>query len=183
MDPFEPETTDVAITDVAPVKTIVDQGGSLAINVTVENQGTSDETFSVAVYADEDLAVLRDEILIETRDITLTGQDSTTLFFTWDTTGVSYGNYTISAYAAPIPGETDTADNTYVDGKTLVTIPGDVNGDRTVDIFDIGYISAHWYPGPPVGPLGYDLNADINNDGAVDIFDIGIANAHWGQSW
>jgi hypothetical protein len=58
----------------------------------------------------------------------------------------------------------------------------DVNGDGIVDIFDIGYISSHWYPGPPVGPFGYDANADINNDDAVDIFDIGIASAHWGES-
>lgn len=61
-------------------------------------------------------------------------------------------------------------------------IPGDVNGDRTVDIFDIGEISAHWYPGPPIGPLGYDANADINDDGAVDILDIGIVSSHWGQT-
>ncbi|MGD8505767.1 MAG: cohesin domain-containing protein [Candidatus Bathyarchaeota archaeon] len=65
----------------------------------------------------------------------------------------------------------------------MFTIPGDVNGDRTVDIFDIGTISAHWYPGPPVGPLGYSTRADINKDGSVDIFDIGITSAHWGQSW
>ena len=60
--------------------------------------------------------------------------------------------------------------------------PGDVNDDGIVDIFDIGYISAHWYPGPPVGPLGYDVNADINGDGAADISDIGITSACWGQS-
>ena len=71
----------------------------------------------------------------------------------------------------------------WIEGNITVTIPGDVNGDRIVDIFDIGTISAHWYPGPPVGPLGYDANADINNDGAVDIFDVGIASAQWGQTW
>jgi hypothetical protein len=63
------------------------------------------------------------------------------------------------------------------------TIPGDVNIDKVVDIFDIGFISAHWYPGPPVGPSGYHIDADVNNDGAVDIFDIGIASAHWGDTY
>ena len=62
-------------------------------------------------------------------------------------------------------------------------IMGDVNGDGIVDIFDIGSISSHWYPGPPVGPLGYDMYADVNSDGAVDIFDIGIVSAHWGETW
>jgi parallel beta-helix repeat protein len=61
-------------------------------------------------------------------------------------------------------------------------IPGDVNVDGTVDIFDIGSISAHWYPGPPEGPLGYGANADINYDGAVDIFDVGICSAHMGET-
>ena len=51
-----------------------------------------------------------------------------------------------------------------------------------VNIFDIGAVSAHWYPGPPEGPLGYDPAADLNNDGAVDIFDIGIVSAHWGET-
>ncbi|MGD8505410.1 MAG: dockerin type I domain-containing protein [Candidatus Bathyarchaeota archaeon] len=74
-------------------------------------------------------------------------------------------------------------DRLWIEADIMVTIPGDVNGDRTVDIFDIGTISAHWYPGPPVGPLGYSMNADINGDGSVDIFDIGITSAHWGQTW
>jgi hypothetical protein len=88
----------------------------------------------------------------------------------------------MSAYAVPIQGEIDTDDNTLSDGAVFVTVPGDVNGDRAVNILDIGVISSHWYPGPPVGPLGYDSNADINNDGAVDIFDVGVASAHWGDS-
>ena len=74
-------------------------------------------------------------------------------------------------------------DKTLVHGTILATIPGDVNGDRRVDIFDIGTISSHWYPGPPEGPLGFDGNADINDDEAVDILDIDITSAHWGQTW
>ncbi len=41
------------------------------------------------------------------------------------------------AYAEPVPGETNTVDNAFVYGWVLVTIPGDVDGDRDVDIFDI----------------------------------------------
>lgn len=77
-------------------------------------------------------------------------------------------------------------EGTYYLAKSLffnVTIPGDVNRDKIVDIFDIGAISAHWYPGPPIGSLGYHPNSDINNDLAVDIFDIGITSSHWGETW
>ena len=45
--------------------------------------------------------------------ITLTRRNSTTITFTWNTTGVPYGNYTISAIATPVPGETNITDNTY----------------------------------------------------------------------
>jgi len=82
-----------------------------------------------------------------------------------------------------VPDETDAYDNSYADRTVLITIPGDTNGDRIVDVFDIGTISAHWYPGPPIGPLSYHPNADINSDEAVDIFDIGITSAHWGETW
>ena len=61
-------------------------------------------------------------------------------------------------------------------------IPGDVNGDGIIDIFDIGAVSAHWYPGPPIGPLGYDADCDINNDGAIDLFDICICCDHWTET-
>lgn len=57
--------------------------------------------------------------------------------------------------------------------------PGDVNGDGVVDILDVAKICAHWYPGPPIGPLGYDPIADINYDGAVNILDLAIVSAYW----
>jgi len=166
---------DVAITNVTPSKTVVGHGHSLNINVTAANQGGYTETFNVTVYANI--------TSIASPTVTLSSGNSTTITFTWNTTGFAYGNYTISAVADTVPGETDTADNTLTNGDVMVTIPGDVNGDRIVDIFDIGGISAHWYPGPPIGPLDYHPNADINDDDAVDIFDIDITSAHWGQSW
>jgi len=58
----------------------------------------------------------------------------------------------------------------------------DINGDGIVDIFDIGEVSAHWYPGPPIGPLGYGANCDPNYDGNVDILDIKIVSDHWGET-
>jgi len=172
---------DIAVTNVTVSKTVVGQGYALYIHTTVENQGDLSETFNVTAYYNETAITLPDGK--DHKTITLTSGESEIITFTWNTTDVAYGNYTISAAANIVSGETDTADNSLVNGAVVVTVPGDVNGDRVVDIFDVGYISAHWYPGPPTGPLGYDPNADINNDGAVDIFDIGIASAHWEQTW
>jgi len=171
-----PEIHDVAVVDANISKTVIAQGYVMSINVTVENQGTTVETFDVTTYYNT--------TAIATQTVNnLAPGNQKTIDFTWNTTGVAYGNYTINVYVTPVPGEIDQSDNTFTDGVVMVTIPGDVNGDRIVDIFDIGSISAHWYPGPPVGPLGYDADVDINSDGTIDIFDIGIASAHWGQAW
>ena len=67
-------------------------------------------------------------------------------------------------------------------GAVLVTIPGDVNFDRTVDVFDILKIKYH-RSGPPPGPGGFNPDADVNQDGLIDVFDILIAKAHLGESW
>ena len=57
-------------------------------------------------------------------------------------------------------------------------IPGDVNGDGTVDIIDLGLLAEDY--GLTSASPNWNENADINNDGAVDIFDIGITSANWG---
>jgi len=99
--------------------------------------------------------------------------------FTWNTSGFAKGNYTISAYATPVPSETDTADNSCMDGLVTVVAPGDVNADRIVDVTDAAAVSAHWYPGPPIGPLGFGSNFDINNEGTVNVLDAAIISAYW----
>jgi len=73
-----------------------------------------------------------------------------------------------------------TVGGTFTLGSTF-TRAGDANGDGTVDIFDIGVLSAHW-TSPPVGHLGYDLYVDVNDDGAIDIFDVRVVSANWGYS-
>jgi hypothetical protein len=170
------ETRDIAVVNVQPLKTMAFEGFPLQINVTIENQGTTTETFNATAFANT-------TVVDTIENVTLTSGNSTTLTFTWNTTSFAYGNYTLSAQALLVLDEIDKADNTYTNGSVLLTIPGDVNGDRKVDIFDIFVISAHWYPGPPEGPLGYDANVDINGDGKIDIIDVDIASAHWAQSW
>jgi len=113
---------DVAIKDVTPSKTFVGQNYSLSIRITAKNYGNFTENFNITAYAN--LTVIG-----TLTNTTLTRGSSTTITFTWSTTGFAKGNYTISAYAAPVLGETDTADNTLIGGWVLVTAPGDVNGD------------------------------------------------------
>ncbi len=167
---------DVAIMSVSPASTSAYQGFTLKIYVTVKNEGDIEETFDVSTYSNSKL------IGIQTVTSLAAGAN-VTLTFNWDTTGVPlYVNYTIRAEASEVPNEVDLSDNTLVDDKVMVKIPGDVNGDKIVNIHDAADVSAHWYPGPPLGPLGYSSDADINGDGKVDIDDVGQINANWLRS-
>jgi len=116
------------------------------INITVENQGDFTETFNVTLYANT--------TAIETKQVTLISGTLTTLTFTWNTTGFAKGKYTIWAYAWPVPGETETTNNTLTDGCVYVAMIGDLTGgtpnpydfisDGKVNIRDISIIARHF---------------------------------------
>ncbi|MGB9778164.1 MAG: dockerin type I domain-containing protein, partial [Candidatus Bathyarchaeales archaeon] len=115
---------------------------------------------------------------IETREITLTNGTSTTLTFTWNTSGFAKGNYTIWAYAWPVPGETDTADNNYINGIVTVTIPGDINGDFKCEGKDNALVAKAYDTQP--GNQRWIANADINNDNRVEGKDVAIIAKYYG---
>jgi thermitase len=64
--------------------------------------------------------------LIGEEKIYLLPGSNKTLAFTWNTTGVPLGNYTIIAVAGPVPGETDMEDNTFADGIVEILSQHDV---------------------------------------------------------
>jgi hypothetical protein len=64
----------------------------------------------------------------------------------------------------------------------ILKLHGDANDDMVVDIFDGSVISAHWYRGPPQGPLGYDAFYDLNRDGAIDLMDAAQVSQNWGRN-
>ena len=114
-----PLVRDVAVSDVTAFPTSVTAGESVSINVTAENLGEIEETF--------DVTVSYDSTEIETKTVTdLAPDGSETLEFSWDTKDVAEGNYTITAVASELSGETDTADNTYTNVFVTVTVPSSV---------------------------------------------------------
>jgi hypothetical protein len=169
---------DIALTNVTYSKTLVGKGLSMPIQVTTKNLGPVTETFNVTVYAN---ATLTRQIIVQTLQVTLASGKSTNTTFTWNTTGLAYGNYTISAYAHPLPYQTDTQHDTYKSSvPILVTIPGDANGDGVVDASDLFILERAW--GTSVGQKNYDPRADFNGDGVVDASDFFILEYHWDQS-
>jgi parallel beta-helix repeat protein len=162
---------DVAVTEVATVKTVIMKGYTSNMRVIVANHGSYPESFNLSMYAKE--------TCIATQTVTLPSQNFTTLNFDWNTSGFAYGNYTISAYAEPVPNETSTSDNLYVGETVTITIPGDINADGIVDIYDAIRLAGA-YNSVPGGP-SWNSNADINGDNTIDIYDAIILANHYNQ--
>jgi hypothetical protein len=158
---------DVAVTSLTPYRTIQSQGYGDSISVTVANQGSYIETFNVTADANT--------TAIATQTVTLTSGSFVTITLTWNTAGLAYGNYTISANVALAPGETNLWIGPLTYGTVKVTIPGDINGDGVVNLLDLGVITGNWMQTVPPAPA----NADFLDVGVINLFDLGVVTAHW----
>jgi len=106
----------VAVTNVIPSSVDVIAGQIVNVAVTVMNKGDVTETFSVSAYYGP--------LLIQTLSVvSLPPNQNRTITFVWNTTYVPAGSYTIKAVAETLPGETETGDNTYIDGTVMVRAP------------------------------------------------------------
>jgi hypothetical protein len=159
--PLSPATHNVAVISVASAKNVIAKGFSDNVTVLVANRGGNAETFSVTAYVNG--------TVIGTQQVSLNATDQTIITFTWTTKGSVYGNYTMSAYAWPVQGETYIADNTFTGGTVYAGIPGDVNGDGKVNVLDAILLSNSFFAKP--GSSNWNGNADVNGDGVVDILD------------
>ena len=124
------------------------------INVTVQNHGDFAETFGVSLYANTGV--------ISTKSVSLAKGASAILLFKWDTTSWFKGSYTIKAVAQTVPGETDTGDNTLIDGTAMISIPGYMNSDKRVNNIDLLTMMQAMFR--DASRLSWNANADITND-------------------
>ncbi len=113
--PPTPPVHDIVLTDVGPNRTLVIVGDAVTISTRIENQGNMAETTTVTATAGA--------IPVGSRAISLGAGKNQTLAFDWDTSGLAPGRYPISAEAAPVAGELDTADNALTDGTVTVELP------------------------------------------------------------
>jgi len=165
---------DVAVTNttVCCGATHIHRNVTACINVTVANEGDFTETFDVTVYWNSTHE-------IQTKNVTLASGDNTTIQFHWNTTNCQeYANYTISAYAHPVLGEIDLADNTYTYGTVLMVHEGDVNGDKKVRVNDVLAVAVAF--GSNCGEPEYDPNCDITCDNKIRVNDVLAAAMQFG---
>jgi len=89
---------DVAVTAVTAPPVII-QGDLAQIDVSLANQGSSSQTLSVA------LAASSGTVPDSPQTVTLEPDSSTTVSFTWDTTGLPLADYTLTATATTATGD------------------------------------------------------------------------------
>ena len=174
MGPWAPP--DVAATNLTASKSIVGLGYATRINGTVMNHGSKVEGFNVSIFSNS--------TLIDSPYVVLTMQNSTTMSLSWNTTGFSYGNYTLSEYIEPLPEEADVSNNDFTGGTVLVTIPGDINGDFKVSSSDLNtLLVAFGGRADGGGQRTYNSDCDFDNDGYVGSRDINTLLVHYGQHY
>ena len=123
-------THDVAILNITLSTNAAYAGQVIEINVTAQNLGNRYESFNVTAFYDS-AAIGNHEIHL------LAPSTQRTLSFSWNTTDVAGGYYTISANANTIPEEVNTTNNFIIDGIAKITSP--VNIISVVPCNQTGY--------------------------------------------
>jgi hypothetical protein len=154
----------VNVTAITLPKTVVGKSFSCHVNVTAANVGFYDNTFTVTVYANQ--------TAFGTQTLALTPGNYTTIAFIWNTTASAYGVYSIDARVG--------GDPLFNGGTVRIVVPGDVNGDGSVDIYD-AITLATAYGSNPNGTK-WNSNTDINDDQTVDIYDAIILANNYGKT-
>lgn len=158
---------DVAVVSILPKNTIIGQGLTLNISVTVVNNGLFSETFNVTLFANATQTAPPQTV------INLNAGKNATLLFQWNTKNWTISNYTLSATADTVPGEPNTANNTLIYGNIYIMLAGDVNNDGIVNIKDIAAlcVTSHAFNAFS-GYAHYIPYMDIDASGRIDMRDV-----------
>ena len=166
VNPASTTIHDVAVTDVTvPIREAY-QGWTINVSVTVANFGNATENFAATL--DYDNKTIGSQLVSD-----LMPNTTQKLLFSWNTTYVPYSyvhNYTITATASIVPGETNVTNNQMTGGQIQIRIMGDVNGDGVVDMKDVASAVSAFNTWP--GKARWNPNCDLDLNGIVNTRDI-----------
>jgi hypothetical protein len=165
------ESLEIALYDAAIIKVIpsansVRAGEPVYLGVTVRNEGTEIESFNVSAYYNG--------LLIGTFEVvTLAPYSSQVLNFTFDTSAIDTGGYTITVSIPFLPKEADLTDNNFTDGviHVLPKLPIIVHD---IAVTDVAVSTSSLY----VGEL-LEINVSLANKGTEnETFNVKIYYDH-----
>jgi hypothetical protein len=115
---------DVAVTNVTSSKTVVVEGNSASVNVTVRNEGNYTETFNVTLYGELLWGWENDTFpLYVFTGVTLTPGSTVTLTVSITLPAFLWGICLLKAIAGPVPGQTRVSDLVCTGGYIRVFSP------------------------------------------------------------
>jgi len=169
-------------------------GNSSSYNGISENNITENNESGILLSSSSDSSIFHNNFMDNTRqvyDVSWDYPEIPSSINIWDDGYPSGGNYW-SDYTG-VDGDGDGIGDTphILDAQnvdnyplmqpfTKIQIPGDINNDGTVDIFDCVVVALAF--GSKPGDPNWNPVADINNDGIVDIFDIVVVALHFGEA-
>lgn len=167
---------DIGIINISASKTVVCQGYSANITVTISNYGSFTESFTATAYANT--------TAVQTKNVTLGVGASAALVFVWNSTGFTKGNYTTYAYASLVFGENNIEDNNLTGGWIIISMIGDITGtgnlpDGKCDAKDVALIASLF--GVRYTDPRYKPNCDIVYDGKIDAKDVSLVAKSFGK--
>lgn len=194
------EVHDVAVTNVTVSPTEVVASETITTNVTVENQGTSVETFNLTLHASYES--FEDSVQYNSGNLTILNStitdlepgSTTTVTLEWSVFPwrheiwpppwsspwytIYRGNFTIRVEADPVPGEVDSSDNLYIDGSFIALwMVTDFDGNGKVDIRDLAMVAILF--GATRESSKWNPDFDVYQDGKIDMRDLApIARAY-----
>ena len=144
------------------------------VKVTVKNKGTVSETFNVTLSVNS--------TQIDVKEATLEPYATTTLTYTWNTSGlIPLQNYTLTASADILPDEPNITDNTLESQPIFVRLLGDTRFDRKLDILDVVKITGKY--GITSSDPEWDIMLDLKPDGKLDILDVLKITGRYGTTY
>ncbi len=149
---------------------------SPATNITAPvSDSTATGTVNVTANATDNVAVTKLELYI---DDSLSATDIAAPYvFNWNTASLTNGSHSLTTKAYDAAGHVTTSAAVPVTVSNTPTgiNPGDIDGNGTVDVFDLRVIGKNW------GLSGRNRSqGDLNGDGTVNIFDLRLVGKNWG---
>lgn len=163
---------DVAVAGVRMSRTSAVAGMNISIDVTVRNLGLNAENLTTTVSVGNLTLTKR-----TAKDLVPGASQSFTV--AWRSGNATEGLYPVKVSIQPVLNETSIEDNVFEAGSIAITILGDVNGDFSVNFFDL-VIVATSYNSQPNDPI-WEPNADLNLDNQVDVYDLVMLATNYGE--
>jgi hypothetical protein len=186
IDSQPPHIHDVAMVSVTHdhEKAYAYRGLNISIEVVSQNQGVEPEDFVVECWALHEY----NSTLVGSQEVNLCAGQLIAINFVWAThynetnrqNDTAPGTYTITANVSVVQGETDIADNTFINGVIEIRIPGDADLSGLVELDDFYLWAGNFGKTPNECPPG--VYSDFDDNGLVEMLDFYVWTRHWGET-